>query len=92
MPAFNFPVLPCLNHPHTHLPIPTPCVCIACPPALQSSARDLIHLFARHFHGSGPSVVIGHSMGGKVALELVRQLAAAPPGSLAMPQQVGICA
>lgn len=43
------------------------------PHSLQSSAADVIRLMDRQF-GGVPQVVIGHSLGGKVALELLMQL------------------
>lgn len=54
------------------------------PHTLAASARDLLGLFARRFRHAGPDVVVGHSMGGKVVLELLRQLAA-PGALLALP-------
>ena len=58
------------------------------PHTLAASAHDLVALFRRAFH-QGPDVVVGHSLGGKVTLELLCQLAA--PGSpLAPPAQAWV--
>ncbi len=45
------------------------------PHTLGASATDVAQLFRSQFGGRAPNMVIGHSLGGKVALEYLRQRA-----------------
>lgn len=45
------------------------------PHTLGASATDVAQLFRSQFGGHAPNMVIGHSLGGKVALEYLRQRA-----------------
>lgn len=54
------------------------------PHTIGASATDIAQLFRSQFSGQGPAMVIGHSLGGKVALDYVRQKAC----GLDMPRQV----
>lgn len=54
------------------------------PHTIGASATDIAQLFRSKFGGHAPAMVIGHSLGGKVALEYVRQRAC----GLNMPRQV----
>lgn len=56
------------------------------PHTLAAAAHDVVRLWCQQLGGRAPDVLVGHSMGGKTALEVVRQLAhpGAPTGQ---PQQ-----
>lgn len=60
------------------------------PHTLAAAARDVIHLFQQATGGAAPAVLVGHSMGGKTALEVVRQLALQHAPPLGQPKQVGL--
>jgi pimeloyl-ACP methyl ester carboxylesterase len=59
------------------------------PHSIEASARDIVQLFRSRFGGRAPSVVLGHSLGGKVALEYLAQLAGGDTG-LALPKQARV--
>lgn len=44
------------------------------PHTLAAAAADVIRLWQHQLHGTAPDVLVGHSLGGKVALEAVAQL------------------
>ena len=56
------------------------------PHTLAAAAHDVVRLWCHQLGGRAPDVLVGHSMGGKTALEIVKQLAhpGAPTGQ---PQQ-----
>lgn len=60
---------------------------LAPPHTLPAAAHDVVRLWCQQLGGRAPDVLVGHSMGGKTALEIVRQLAhpGAPTGQ---PRQV----
>jgi pimeloyl-ACP methyl ester carboxylesterase len=58
------------------------------PNDLQSTALDVVRLLQRQLEGSAPEALIGHSLGGKTALEVVRQLAL--PGQTPQPKAVWV--
>lgn len=60
------------------------------PHTLAAAARDVIHLFEQAAGGAAPAVLVGHSMGGKTALEVVRQLALQHAPPLGQPRQVWV--
>jgi pimeloyl-ACP methyl ester carboxylesterase len=59
------------------------------PHDLRCAARDVVRLAAAALGGRPPEALIGHSMGGKTALEVVRQLAL-PGAPLGQPRQVWV--
>lgn len=58
------------------------------PNDLESTALDVVRLLQRQLEGSAPEALIGHSLGGKTALEVVRQLAL--PGQTPQPKAVWV--
>lgn len=59
------------------------------PHTLAAAARDVIYLF-KQVLGGAPDVLVGHSLGGKTALEVVRQLALAGAPPVGQPRQVWV--
>ncbi|KAL4458862.1 hypothetical protein ABPG75_013727 [Micractinium tetrahymenae] len=60
------------------------------PHTLAAAARDVIHLFQQAAGGAAPAVLVGHSMGGKTSLEVVRQLTLPHAPPLGQPKQVWV--
>lgn len=57
------------------------------PHTLAAAAQDVVRLWQHELGGAAPDLLIGHSMGGKTALEVVRQLAH-PRAPTGQPKQV----
>ena len=79
-------------------PLPRSCAFVAPPelanrppcarPRRSCAAHDVVRLVQQQLGGRAPEALIGHSMGGKTALEVVRQLAL-PGAPVGQPKQVG---
>ncbi|EFN53217.1 hypothetical protein CHLNCDRAFT_137091 [Chlorella variabilis] len=59
------------------------------PHDLRCAAHDVVRLVQQQLGGRAPEALIGHSMGGKTALEVVRQLAL-PGAPVGQPKQVWV--
>lgn len=58
------------------------------PHTVASAAADIVALVQQQFDSRGPNVIMGHSLGGKVVLAYLRQLAAQHSPSIQLPNQV----
>ena len=58
------------------------------PHSIQASAGDLLDLVQTKLRGRTPDLLVGHSLGGKTVVELLRQL---QDSGQHVPKQVGAC-
>ncbi len=58
------------------------------PHSIQASAGDLLQLVQTKLSGRTPDLLVGHSLGGKTVLELLRQL---QDSGQHVPKQVSMC-
>jgi pimeloyl-ACP methyl ester carboxylesterase len=60
------------------------------PHSLSAAAHDVVRVWQQALGGRPPEVLVGHSMGGKTALEVVRQLALPNAPQMGQPKHVWV--